>query len=85
MNEKEEEKRREENIRIKIYSPPAILSFAFMMIRRKEEDEKEEKKQKEAEQGGQNENEQRDEIYDRFMTHLYLPYPNQPTNQPKPG
>lgn len=34
--EKEEEKRREENIRIKTYSPPAILSFAFMMIRRKE-------------------------------------------------
>lgn len=37
MNEKEEKKkkkRREENIRIKTYSPPAILSFAFMMIRR---------------------------------------------------
>lgn len=85
MNEKEEEKkkRREENIRIKIYSPPAILSFAFMMIRRKERRTKVAERRKEAEQGGQNENEQRDEIYDRFMTHLSkVPYP---TNQPKPG
>lgn len=47
-----------------------------MMIRRKEDDEKEAgKKQK---QGGQNENEQRDEIYDRFMTHLSTL--SQPTN-----
>lgn len=56
-----------------------------MMMRRKERRhkvaEREGKKQK---QGGQNENEQRDEIYDRFMTPIYLPYPNQPTNQ-NPG
>lgn len=70
MNEKEEEKKKREekrtNIRIKIYSPPAILSFAFMMIRRKERRTKVAERRKEAEQGGKNENEQRDEIYDRL-------------------
>lgn len=54
-----------------------------MMIRRKERRNKVAERRKEAEQGGQNENEQRDEIYDRFMTHLSTL--SQPTNQPKPG
>lgn len=46
------------------------------MMRRKERSRKKQK------QGGQNENEQRDEIYDRFMT--YISTLSQPTNQ-NPG